>query len=626
MTNWRCVRILLIVLVVVVPTILGALAVSNLVSEAAAGPPWTIGTQVLGSGTVAAMPDQTSYDTGTLVQLTASPATGWHFVGWSGDASGSDDPLAIVMDSDKTVTANFAIDTFTLTYAAGPNGSVSGTTPQTVSYGGSGTPVTASATTTGYHFVNWSDGVTTATRTDSSVTANHSVTANFAVNQYTVTPSAGANGTISPATVQTVNYGATPTFTISAATGYHVLSVLVDSVSVGTIPAGTVTYRYTFPAVAANHTIAVSFAINTYTLTPTTGANGTISPATVQTVNYGATPTFTFTPTTGYHVSAVTVDGNPVTMTGTNAYTFSAVAANHTIAVSFAINTYTLTPTTGANGTISPATVQTVNYGATPIFTIKAAPDYYVADVLVDNVSVGPVTRYTFTPVGANHTISASFAVGVQTRLSISVAKTVVTYGSSTMLTGALYNSADPLHEVSMGAQPVTVQTSSSTAGPWVDLKTLTTSSLAGSVGTYSLTVTPTGATYYRLYFVAASDSGYGSVLSYFVRVSVRPVLGAPKVPLSVRAGRSFTVHGTLRPHWPAGQKTVAIKVYRHKNRRWVLTRQVPATNADSGGNTSYGVKVRLTAKGRYRFQAYTPSTMTWVGVTTQFSTVLTVR
>ena len=346
----------------------------------------------------------------------------------------------------------------------------------------------------------------------------------------------------------------------------------------------------------------------------------------MQTVNYGATPTFTFTPTTGYHVSAVTVDGNPVTMTGTNAYTFSAVAANHTIAVSFAINTYTLTPTTGANGTISPATVQTVNYGATPIFTIKAAPDYYVADVLVDNVSVGPVTRYTFTPVGANHTISASFAVGVQTRLSISVAKTVVTYGSSTMLTGALYNSADPLHEVSMGAQPVTVQTSSSTAGPWVDLKTLTTSSLAGSVGTYSLTVTPTGATYYRLYFVAASDSGYGSVLSYFVRVNVRPLLGAPGAPLSVKVRRAFTVSGTLKPHWPPGEKTVTIRVYRHKGHRWVLSTQVSATNADSGGDTRYEAKVKLAAKGKYRFQAYTLPTVTWAGASTGFSRVLTVR
>jgi uncharacterized repeat protein (TIGR02543 family) len=33
---------------------------------------------------------------------------GYKFVGWSGDASGTDNPLIITMDSDKTVDANFA--------------------------------------------------------------------------------------------------------------------------------------------------------------------------------------------------------------------------------------------------------------------------------------------------------------------------------------------------------------------------------------------------------------------------------------------------------------------------------------------------------------------------------------
>ena len=51
-----------------------------------------------------------------------------------------------------SVTANFAIDTYTLTYTAGANGSITGTSPQTVDYGADGTAVTAVADT-GYHFV-----------------------------------------------------------------------------------------------------------------------------------------------------------------------------------------------------------------------------------------------------------------------------------------------------------------------------------------------------------------------------------------------------------------------------------------------------------------------------------------
>ena len=49
---------------------------------------------------------------------------------------------------------------------------------------------------TGYHFVDWSDGVLTAARTDTNVTANITVTANFAINTYTLTYTAGAGGTI----------------------------------------------------------------------------------------------------------------------------------------------------------------------------------------------------------------------------------------------------------------------------------------------------------------------------------------------------------------------------------------------------------------------------------------------
>ncbi|MEI7957298.1 MAG: hypothetical protein WCJ66_19210, partial [Verrucomicrobiota bacterium] len=76
-----------------------------------------------------------------------------------------------------------AISTYTLTYTAGTNGSITGTSPQTVASGGSGTAVTA-VPNANYHFVNWSDSSTTNPRTDSSVTADVSVTANFAINTY----------------------------------------------------------------------------------------------------------------------------------------------------------------------------------------------------------------------------------------------------------------------------------------------------------------------------------------------------------------------------------------------------------------------------------------------------------
>jgi hypothetical protein len=153
----------------------------------------------------------------------------------------------------------------TLTYTAGANGTITGTSPQTVASGASGTAVTAVAAS-GYHFTGWSDGVTTATRTDAGVSGNISVTANFAISTCALSPSAGAGGTISPATAQTVNCGDSMTFTIAPATGYHIAGVLVDGVSnAGAIASGS----YTFTDVQVAHTIAATFAANALTKLPT---------------------------------------------------------------------------------------------------------------------------------------------------------------------------------------------------------------------------------------------------------------------------------------------------------------------------------------------------------------------
>ena len=56
-------------------------------------------------------------------------------------------------------------------------------------------------------------------------------------------------------------------------------------------------------------------------------------------------------------------------------YTFTNVTADHTIAATFAIDTFTITASAGANGSISPSGVQTVNYGASsPLFILSPIP------------------------------------------------------------------------------------------------------------------------------------------------------------------------------------------------------------------------------------------------------------
>src|SRR5437762_4493463 len=98
---------------------------------------------------------------------------------------------------------------------------MTGSTSQTVNHEANGTAVTA-VPNTGYHFVNWSDASTVNPRTDTNVTGAISVTANFAINPDTPTYTAGAHGSLTGSTSQTVNHGADGTgVTAVPNTGYH---------------------------------------------------------------------------------------------------------------------------------------------------------------------------------------------------------------------------------------------------------------------------------------------------------------------------------------------------------------------------------------------------------------------
>ena len=80
---------------------------------------YTLTVNVIGNGTVTRTTDEyyfspmsTEYDyywPGTRVNLAASPAQGWKFDGWSGDATGSSSSASVVMTSNKSVTATFSL-------------------------------------------------------------------------------------------------------------------------------------------------------------------------------------------------------------------------------------------------------------------------------------------------------------------------------------------------------------------------------------------------------------------------------------------------------------------------------------------------------------------------------------
>ena len=94
-----------------------------------------------------------------------------------------------------------------------------------------------------------------------------SVVALFAPDTYPIMASAGANGTVTPTGVTSVVRGTAQTYAIAAAAHYHVADVVVDGASVGAVTG------YTFTNVTAAHTIAASFAIRSFTITASAGAN-----------------------------------------------------------------------------------------------------------------------------------------------------------------------------------------------------------------------------------------------------------------------------------------------------------------------------------------------------------------
>ncbi|GEM_PF-895541 len=144
------------------------------------------------------------------------------------------------------------------------------------------------------------------------------------------------------------------------------------------------------------------------TITASTGANGSISPTGAVAVTQGNNQAFTITPNSGYAVSSVLVDS--VSQGAISSYTFTNVQTTHTISASFvALPSYTITASAGAGGSISPTGAVAVTQGNNQAFTISPSTDYNISSVLVDSVSQGAISSYTFTNVQTTHTISATF-------------------------------------------------------------------------------------------------------------------------------------------------------------------------------------------------------------------------
>ncbi|MEX2334021.1 MAG: hypothetical protein WD600_07170, partial [Pseudohongiella sp.] len=109
-------------------------------------------------------------------------------------------------DGNDVVVTYLGALSNTLTYSAGANGSLTGSTTQSVNFGDDGAAVTA-VPDSGYSFDEWSDGSSDNPRTDIDVRKDISVTAAFVINQFSLEYSADVGGSITGSTAQTIDFG-----------------------------------------------------------------------------------------------------------------------------------------------------------------------------------------------------------------------------------------------------------------------------------------------------------------------------------------------------------------------------------------------------------------------------------
>jgi len=230
---------------------------------------------------------------------------------------------------------------------------------------------------------------------------------------FTITASAGANGSITPTGVVTVGRGGSQTFTIAPNANYRILDVLVDGVS---NPAAVSSGTFTFSNVLAAHTISATFSASAATITATSGANGSVTPPGVQTVANGGSQTYTITPNPGYHVLDVLVDGGSV---GTvTSYAFTNVTVNHTISATFESNAPVINVTAPpAGGSYAqnfslPVTWTTDVPISTGEFVVWAnsGSGYYIGQLVPNNGTASNSTNVTLNvPPGTTYDIVVGY-------------------------------------------------------------------------------------------------------------------------------------------------------------------------------------------------------------------------
>jgi len=372
---------------------------------------YTVNVSANGAGAVAKSPDKPTYGAGESVTLTATPAVGNLFTGWSGDATGNTNPLTIVVNSNMSIAGNFATApprTLTIT-VNGPGGVAKN--PDKATYLHGETVTLTAVPGSGASFIGWGGALSGALIQESVVMdSDKSVTATFAQNIYTLTLSPDANGTITAEPSKPAYYsGEQVTLTATPKPGFRFVAWGGD-LSGSDNPATL--------AMTKNSTVTATFVADAnYTVTVTTVGSGVVV-KTPDKPTYGSGEQLTLTAFPGVGMEFVGWGGD---VTGNENPKSITVNGNMSITATFAAEgVYSLTIVPPINGTIEVNPVRDL-YAPGEQVTLTAQPNLGYVFSTWGNDASGMANPLVLTMDG-NKVVSAVFEVAPIYTVAVAVA------------------------------------------------------------------------------------------------------------------------------------------------------------------------------------------------------------
>ncbi|MFC1929045.1 FG-GAP-like repeat-containing protein [Chloroflexota bacterium] len=261
---------------------------------------------IYGSGDITPSLGSHGYPLNSTVNLTATPSSNWEFINWNGDVSDNTSAnTAVIMDTNKTVTANFNRVNSVLRTEVSGSGNVTPTAGSHTYPVGATVNITATPATN-WEFVNWEGDVTDNTSASTNITMNwdKTITANFNRVAGTLTMAVSGSGDVTPAVGNhTYPVGATVNITATPASGWRFVNWAGDVDTVADVNSAR-----TNVTMNSDYSITANFS-DQATLTMAVSGSGSVTPATGNhTYAVGSTVNITATPASGWQFSSWTGD------------------------------------------------------------------------------------------------------------------------------------------------------------------------------------------------------------------------------------------------------------------------------------------------------------------------------